>query len=115
VPDAVRGYCIFGTSSRGMGLGVTVTGAGGGQADMGWQLRLACCWPKADQIQTSPKRLQRAIHVGFTESLQCPVIGPLWKWRYALEDVGPDVVQAPKRGCESYAMNSVTMSWASGG
>jgi hypothetical protein len=34
---------MFGTSSRGMG--VTVTGAGGGQADMGRQLRLVCCWP----------------------------------------------------------------------
>jgi len=29
VPDAVRDYCILATSSRGMGLGVTVTGAGG--------------------------------------------------------------------------------------
>ena len=37
------------------------------------------------------------IHVGFAESLICPVIGPLRTWRFALEVVGPDVVQAPER------------------
>jgi len=36
------------------------------------------------------------IHVGFAESLICPVIVPLRTWRFALEDVGPDVIQAPK-------------------
>ena len=29
VPDALRDYCMMGASSRGMGLGATVTGAGG--------------------------------------------------------------------------------------
>jgi hypothetical protein len=37
------------------------------------------------------------IHVDLVALALCPVIGQLRIWRFALEVVGPDVIQAPKR------------------
>ena len=65
---------------------------------------------------TNPIRLMsglvRVIHVGFAESLICPVIGPLRTWRFALEDVGPVVIQAPKREPRIMRYDLNNLEWA---
>ena len=46
--------------------------------------------------ETQPVHTFGSIASILRASAVCPLIGPLQTWRFALEDVGPDVIQAPK-------------------
>jgi hypothetical protein len=43
----------------------------------------------------APRYLLGVNRVDLAAFAVCPVIGPFQTWRFALEDVSPDVIQAP--------------------
>lgn len=52
------------------------------------------------------------IHVSFAVSRICSVIGPLRTWWFALEVVGPDVIQVPKRELRIMRYEPSDREWA---
>ena len=49
------------------------------------------------QFLSTKKDLLGGNRVDLAALVVCPVIGPFQTWRFALEGVGPDVIQAPKQ------------------